>query len=120
MDQCELLLFVTCLGCQNSQLAQLRRLFVVTPDTPAGDALALGPRVSFTALDSPVDAAKSWLFELGRPVALPSNAFLCLCFPYTYATADGRPLRQASVNAPYMSVLLRGHLQQTKHVPLAR
>lgn len=125
-------LYAPCTGASCCQkvapaLAQLQRLYFVTPNQP--ESILLRPRIQWSpaqptqqqatakaggaaaaASTSPTGPKHS--FETGLEIALPPNSFLCLRLPYVYTLdAEGkRPLLQTGPNEPFQCCLIRDFL----------
>ncbi|KAH3764287.1 Protein smg8 [Pelomyxa schiedti] len=77
----DLPVFLPC-PCNENEVAQLKRLFVVTPDS--SKLVLLCPRVIFP-LNSNVRRTQPYkAFDPGMNIFLPPNSFVCLSFPYIY------------------------------------
>lgn len=89
--------------CRSSKplLAQLMRVYVITPDSPV--QLTLNPRVQPAAPPCPV-------FHPGikTGISLPPGSFCVLRFPYVYVTDDGPVLPPADSQPLLTCRVMRG------------
>lgn len=89
--------------CRSSKplMAQLMRVFVVTPDSPI--LLTLNPRIQPASPPCPI-----FLPGVSSGITLPPSSFCVLRFPYVYVTENG-PILPPADSQPLLSCrLLKG------------
>jgi len=120
----EVPLFVFCLGpnCKptdrndrTKNLAQLQRIFILTPPAMTSTSLIVNPKVQWsktarpTTAGGPPTGGRKWTFDMGFEMELPWDSLLCLRLPYVYAYKD-RPLVKTRHNDQYTCQLLGNYL----------